>query len=63
VLFNINVNRADGQGGLNLNVQVEAANVLDALDKAKGQLKSTIEASGLSVVAAAPAGTDEEAPK
>jgi hypothetical protein len=38
--------------GINLNQQVEAANVLDAMDKARVKLAATLTAGGLSVVPA-----------
>lgn len=40
--------------GINLNQQVEAANVIEAIDKAKAQLVRTLTAGGLSVTASAP---------
>jgi hypothetical protein len=39
--------------GINLNQQVEAANVIEAIDKAKAQLVKTLTAGGLSVTATA----------
>ena len=54
--FTVSINsQAGGDAGLNLNVQVEAENVIEALEAAKAQLWKTIEASGLALAAAAPA--------
>jgi hypothetical protein len=38
--------------GINLNQQVDAANVIEAIDKAKAQLIKTLTAGGLTVTSA-----------
>jgi hypothetical protein len=48
----ISSNQAAG-GNVNMNVPVEATDVLDALDKARAQLAETIKASGLAIAVAA----------
>lgn len=60
--FNVSINRAGEGGGLNLNVQVEAPDVLSALDAAKVTLAKTIEASGLAVAVAPPSTPAAAAP-
>ncbi len=50
--YNVSISSNDKNGNMNLNLPVEAANVFDALDKAKEQLTATMKASGLGVVPA-----------
>jgi hypothetical protein len=48
MVYNVNVSTNDQKGGqVNLNQQVEADNVLDALHKAHDLIAATIVASGL----------------
>jgi len=55
VLYNVNVSASDGKGGnMNQSVQIEALNMLDAIEKAKSAFTETIRLSGLQVVPPAP---------
>jgi hypothetical protein len=50
--FTVNINSLEPNANLGFNVQIEADNVLDALDAGVELIKKTIVATGLTKVAA-----------